>query len=87
MRIAIAGAHGQVAARLARLLVDRDDDVVGLVRNSQHAEDLRATGIHPVVCDLEQASVDQIAMAVRGTDAVVFAAARDRVPALRVSSR
>jgi len=61
MRVAIAGGHGQVATRLAHLLVDRGDDVIGLVRNPTHAEDLRAAGVLPAICDLEQATVDQIA--------------------------
>jgi uncharacterized protein YbjT (DUF2867 family) len=72
--VAIAGAHGQVARRLARLLVDRGDDVVGLVRNPEHAEELRAAGLAPAICDLEHATVGQIASAVGGSDAVVFAA-------------
>jgi nucleoside-diphosphate-sugar epimerase len=54
--------------------VDRGDDVVGLIRNPQHAEDTRAAGIEPAICDLEHATVDQIAAAVAGSDAVVFAA-------------
>jgi len=74
VRVAIAGAHGQVATRLARLLVDRGDDVIGLVRNPTHADDLRAAGVHPEICDLERATVDQIAAAVGGSDAVVFTA-------------
>jgi uncharacterized protein YbjT (DUF2867 family) len=74
MRVAIAGAHGQVATRLARVLVERGDDVIGLIRNPEHAEDLRAMGVVPEVCDLEHATVDQVAAAVGGTDAVVFAA-------------
>jgi uncharacterized protein YbjT (DUF2867 family) len=74
VRVAIAGAHGQVAIRLGRLLVDRGDDVIGLVRNSKHAEDMRAAGVDPAVCDLEHATVDQIAGTVAGSAAVVFAA-------------
>ncbi len=74
MRVAIAGAHGQVATRLARLLVDRGDDVIGLIRNPTHADDLRAAGVHPEICDLEHSTVDQIAAAVGGSDTVVFAA-------------
>ena len=74
MLVAIAEAHGQVAIRLARLLVDRGDDVIGLIRNPSHAEDLRGVGIVPEVCDLEHATVGQIATAVGGSDAVVFAA-------------
>ena len=74
MRVAIAGAHGQVAIRLSRLLVDRGDEVIGVIRNPSHAEDLRAAGVAPVTCDLEHATVDQIAAVVGGTDAAVFAA-------------
>ena len=74
VRVAIAGAHGQVATRLARVLIDRGDDVIGLIRNPRHAEDLRAAGVDPQICDLEHATVDQIAATVGGSDAVVFAA-------------
>ncbi|PRY52016.1 putative NAD(P)-binding protein [Geodermatophilus tzadiensis] len=74
MRVAIAGAHGQVARRLGRLLARRGDTVLGLVRNPDHAADLEADGVTPVVLDLESASVDEVADAVRGSDAVVFAA-------------
>jgi uncharacterized protein YbjT (DUF2867 family) len=74
MRVAIAGAHGQVARRLGRLLAGRGDTVVGIVRNPDHAPDLESDGVTPVVLDLESASVDDVAEAVRGADAVVFAA-------------
>jgi nucleoside-diphosphate-sugar epimerase len=74
MRIAIAGAHGQVARRLGRLLSERGDTVVGIVRNPAHEADLRADGVHPAVVDLESASVEDVAEVVRGSDAVVFAA-------------
>src|SRR5919112_921130 len=74
MRIVIAGAHGQVARRLGRLLSGRGDTVAGIVRNPAHADDLRADGVEPVVLDLEQAAVDHVAEVVSGTDAVVFAA-------------
>jgi uncharacterized protein YbjT (DUF2867 family) len=74
MRIVVAGAHGQVARRLGRLLSSRGDTVVGLVRNPDHRADLESDGVEPVVLDLEQASVDDVAEVVRGADAVVFAA-------------
>jgi uncharacterized protein YbjT (DUF2867 family) len=74
VRVAIAGAHGQVATRLSRRLVERGDDVIGLIRNRGHAEDLRAAGVDPEICDLEHATLDQVAAAVGGSDAVVFAA-------------
>jgi len=74
MRIAIAGAHGQIARRLGRLLSERGDIVVGIVRNPDHAPDVRADGMEPVVLDLESASAQDVAAAVQHADAVVFAA-------------
>jgi len=74
MRVVVAGAHGQVARRLGRLLTARGDEVVGLVRNPDHRADLEADGVQPAVVDLERASVDEVADVVRGADAVVFAA-------------
>ncbi|WP_431776888.1 SDR family oxidoreductase [Streptomyces cucumeris] len=74
MKIAIAGGHGQIARRLGRLLTARGDRVIGLIRNPAHSEDLVADGVQPVVCDLEAASCDEVADALSGCDAVVFAA-------------
>jgi nucleoside-diphosphate-sugar epimerase len=74
MRIVIAGAHGQVARRLSRLLSARGDTVVGIVRNPDHESDLRDDGAEPVALDLESASVDEVAAVVADADAVVFAA-------------
>jgi nucleoside-diphosphate-sugar epimerase len=74
MRIVVAGAHGQVARRLGRLLSARGDTVVGIVRDPGHEADVRADGVEPAVLDLEAASVDDVAVVVDGADAVVFAA-------------
>jgi nucleoside-diphosphate-sugar epimerase len=74
MRIVIAGAHGQVARRLGRLLSARGDAVVGIVRNADHESDLRADGMEPAVLDLEDAGVADVAAVLSGADAVVFAA-------------
>jgi uncharacterized protein YbjT (DUF2867 family) len=74
MRIVIAGAHGQVARRLGRLLTGRGDEVVGIVRNPDHRADLTGDGVTPEVLDLETASVADVATVVQGADAVVFAA-------------
>ena len=74
MRIVLAGAHGQVARRLGRLLSGRGDTVVGIVRNPDHAAELTADGVDPVVLDLETASVGDVAAVVSGADAVIFAA-------------
>jgi nucleoside-diphosphate-sugar epimerase len=74
MRVVIAGGHGQIALRLGRLLAERGDVPVGLVRNPDHADDLRERGIEPVLLDLESASVDDVALALEEADATVFAA-------------
>lgn len=74
MRIVLAGAHGQIARRLGRLLTARGDTAVGIIRNPAHESDLRDDGIDPVVLDLESAAVDDVAGVVTGADAVVFAA-------------
>src|SRR6185312_9967957 len=74
MDVAIAGAGGQIGGRLATRLTARGVGVVGLIRNQRLAEAVGATGARPVECDLEQAEVPQIAEAIAGADAAVFAA-------------
>jgi nucleoside-diphosphate-sugar epimerase len=74
VRCAIAGAHGKVAQLLTRALIGRGDSVIGLIRNPDHAEDLRSLGATAELCDLEQATVGQIAEAIRGSDMALFAA-------------
>jgi nucleoside-diphosphate-sugar epimerase len=74
MQVAIAGGHGKIAMRLARRLADRGVRVLSLIRNPEHAEDIRSLGAIPVLCDLELATAPEIAAAIAGTDAAVFAA-------------
>ena len=56
------------------MLSGRGETVVGLIRNPDHADDVRARGGEPVVCDLEIAGVADVAAAIDGASAVVFAA-------------
>jgi nucleoside-diphosphate-sugar epimerase len=74
MRIVIAGGHGKIALLLGRLLVNRGDAAVGLIRTPGQSEDLTALGIEPAVLDLEHSDVDTVAKVLTGADAVVFAA-------------
>jgi uncharacterized protein YbjT (DUF2867 family) len=74
MLVAIAGGHGNIALRLTSLLHARGDQVRSLIRKPEHADDVRAAGGDPVICDLESASDYEAAAAVRGADAAVFAA-------------
>jgi uncharacterized protein YbjT (DUF2867 family) len=72
--VAIAGGHGKIGRRLARLLAGHGDRVRAIIRNPEHAPDVEADGAEPVVCDLETASIADMATAITGADAVVFAA-------------
>jgi nucleoside-diphosphate-sugar epimerase len=73
MRVVIAGAHGKIGRLLTARLAARDT-VLGLIRNPDHASDVRGWGGEPIVCDLEQASREEIAELITGADAAVFAA-------------
>lgn len=72
--VAIAGGHGKIALQLTRRLSLRGETVVGLIRKPEHADDIAAAGGQPVLCDLETASVPEIATTIAGASAVVFAA-------------
>ena len=74
MRVVIAGGHGKIALLLERLLAERGDQAVGLIRNSAHVADVHNAGAEAIVCDLEAASADDVTMLMSGADAVVFAA-------------
>jgi uncharacterized protein YbjT (DUF2867 family) len=70
--IVIAGGHGQIALRLARVLTTRGDGVRSLIRNPGHEAGVHATGAEPVLADMEKLA--DLAEFVEGADAVVFAA-------------
>ena len=72
--IAIAGGHGKIALALTRRLTARGETVISLIRNPDHAEDVRAAGGEPALCDVERADAQEIAEAITGASAVVFAA-------------
>ena len=74
MRIVIAGGHGKIALLLEHILAERGDQVVGLIRNPAHGADVRKAGAEAVICDLEAASAEEVAVLLSGADAVVFAA-------------
>src|ERR1700744_1416295 len=82
--IAIAGGHGKIAMILGRALAERGDTVRGLIRNPDQSDDLRAAGIDPVVCDLE--GDGDVAGAIRGADAVGFAAKAEGVSGYLIAS-
>lgn len=75
MEVVIVGANGQIARKLAKRLVARGDGVRGVIRSPEQAAELQELGVQPVLIDLEAESAeDDLAHAVRGADAAVFAA-------------
>ncbi|MGY0498866.1 SDR family oxidoreductase [Nocardia sp. FBN12] len=74
MRIVIAGGHGKIALLLAQILTRRGDQVHALIREPGQAADIAATGGVPVIYDMERDTPADLAAAVAGSDAVVFAA-------------
>jgi uncharacterized protein YbjT (DUF2867 family) len=74
MRVVIAGGHGKIALLLERLLAERGDQAVGLIRNPAHVADVHQAGAEAVLADLESAAADDVAVLLSRADAVVFAA-------------
>lgn len=74
MHVVVIGGHGQIALRTQELLTAAGHSGVGVVRNPDHRDDVQATGVKAAVCDLEAATVEDLAPHLRDADAVVFAA-------------
>ena len=74
MRVAIAGGHGKIGLALTRLLAERGDQALCLIRNPAHEPDVRDAGGTPVNFDLEAQSVPDLIAALEPIDAAVFAA-------------
>lgn len=74
MKIIIAGGHGKIALLLSELLAQAGHTPVALIRNPDHEADVRAHGAEPLLLDLEKSDVSSLVDALRGSDAVVFAA-------------
>ncbi len=74
MKVVIAGGHGKIALHLERLLSERGDHPVGLIRDAGQEADLIAVGAHPVLVDLENTTAPALSEHLAGADAVVFAA-------------
>ncbi|QCJ48017.1 MULTISPECIES: SDR family oxidoreductase [Haloprofundus] len=72
MRILIAGSHGGVGTRVTDLLSDSDHEVRAMVRDEAQVPEMESYGVETVVADLT--SDDDVERAVRGCDAVLFAA-------------
>lgn len=73
-RILLVGGHGKVALLLAPVLTARGDEVTAVIRNPDHADDVRAAGASPVVFDIEREDRAAFAALISGHDAVVWSA-------------
>jgi len=73
-RILIIGGHGKIALLLAPLLIARGDSVTSVIRNPEHSEEVAATGASPVVADVENLSVAELATLFKHQHAVVWSA-------------
>lgn len=73
-RILIIGGHGKVALRLEPLLAARGETVTAVIRNSEHGDEVSATGATPLVADVESFDVDQMTNLFSGNDAVIWSA-------------
>ena len=74
MDVVVAGGHGKIGLRLLRLLHQNGHRGRGLIRSQDQIPALRSAGAEPAIVDLENVPVPDLAIAIQGADAVVFAA-------------
>ncbi|MGF1471269.1 MAG: SDR family oxidoreductase [Rubrobacteraceae bacterium] len=75
MKVLVAGANGQTARQLVRMLAEGGHEVRGLVRKEEQTPNVESDGAEPVLVDLEQDEVEgRVGEAVEGCDAIIFAA-------------
>ena len=75
MKVLVAGAHGQTARQLVRMLVENGHEVRGMVRKEEQMSDVESDGAEPVLVDLEEEEADGgVGEAAEGCDAIIFAA-------------
>lgn len=75
MKVLVAGANGQTARQLVRMLVEGGHEVRGLVRKKEQTRNVESDGAEPALVDLEEDEVDgKIGDTVEDCDAIVFAA-------------
>jgi len=74
MKVMVVGANGQIGRHLMMLIRESSDFTgVAMVRSEKQADDFREQGMEAVLADLE-GSVEHLAEAMKGCDAIVFTA-------------
>lgn len=71
VRIFLAGATGLIGVRLLPLLIEAGHAVAGMTRSASKAEQVRAAGAEPVVCDVYDVEAVIAAVAGFGADMVM----------------
>ncbi len=73
-KIIVLGGHGKVALLLNRKLSEAGHTVTAVIRSTDQAGDIRQTGAEPLVLNLQESTTAELTDALRGHDAVVWAA-------------
>lgn len=74
MNVLVIGANGQIGQKVVNLLQNSEEHTVkAMVRKEEQANAFHKQGVESVVASLED-SVDEIAEAMTGSDAVIFTA-------------
>ncbi|MFV0464003.1 MAG: SDR family oxidoreductase [Nostocoides sp.] len=73
-RVVLFGGHGKVALLLEPLLVAAGYAVSAVIRNPGHTDEVAATGVTPVVADIEQLDVNGMTGLLDGHDVVIWSA-------------
>lgn len=74
MRVVVIGGSGRTGIEIVKLLVKAGHEVVGTIRNPKHMVALAEAGAEAALIDLDTSDFDAIVYALKGADAVVFAA-------------
>lgn len=74
--VAVIGAHGKVARLAIPRLAEQGYEVIGVIRNPDHAGDVEADGATPAVLDIQEAdeAVIEDLLRSRGVDTLVWSA-------------
>ena len=74
MRIIVIGGHGRTGILIIEKLVADGHAVVATIRKPKHMADLVKRGAETIVLDLDKSPLDEFVNAMKGADAMVFAA-------------
>jgi uncharacterized protein YbjT (DUF2867 family) len=74
MRIVVIGGHGRTGILVVEKLLAAKHAVVATIRNPKHMADLVKRGAETVLLDLDKSEFDDIVFAMKGADAMIFAA-------------